>query len=139
MCYYAHGITPSKRAGRISASNKYVHYNNIIFIYIPENVKTGTNFIDKVESSTMLRFVRVTYVRPQNEGSADIVSEYCPPDGFSYKTFVPSAIKVGMCSGSPTYESLTMTWERAKVWQSCVGECRSCLCRVSTAVIYGQG
>ena len=95
----------------------------IIHYYVTENVQTGANFMDKVESNTMLRFVRVTYVRPQQEGSTDTLAEYSPPEGFSYKTFVPSAIKVGMCSGAPTYESLTMTWERAKVWQKCVGEC----------------
>ena len=42
--------------------------------------------------------------------------------GFSYKTFVPSATKVGMCSGSPEYESIDETWDRARAWLRLVGK-----------------
>ena len=106
----------------------------------------------------MIRFVRVTYVRPvadMGEGSAgsvcvcvcvcgsgnmepmmDAISPhmgegsaaeyhtaiYSPPSGFNYRTFLPAPVKVGMCSGSPVYETVTSTCERSKVWLRCVGE-----------------
>ena len=44
------------------------------------NVHTGVNFIDKVESCVMIRFVRVTYVRPQNS-STECLTMYSPPAG----------------------------------------------------------
>ena len=68
----------------------------------------------------MIRFVRVTYVRPMDE-QISCKTMYSPPPGFSYKTFIPAAVKVGMCSGAPEYESLSCTWERAKAWLKCVG------------------
>lgn len=86
------------------------------------NVHTGVNFIDKVECCAMIRFVRITYVRPLDQ-SMTCRTMYSPPVGLSYKTFVPAAVKVGMCSGSPQYESFTATWERSKAWLKCVGWC----------------
>jgi len=47
---------------------------------------------------------------------------YSPPSGFNYRTFLPAPVKVGMCSGSPVYETVTSTCERSKVWLRCVGE-----------------
>jgi len=85
------------------------------------------NFVEKVESCAMIRFVRVTYVRPvadMGEGSAAEyhTAIYSPPSGFNYRTFLPAPVKVGMCSGSPVYETVTSTCERSKVWLRCVGE-----------------
>ena len=85
-----------------------------------EQVHTGLNFIDKAESCTMVRFVRVTYVR--SDESAQYKSMYSLPSGFSYKTFTPAPIKVAMCSGAPEYEPFNSTWERAKVWLNCVSK-----------------
>ena len=51
--------------------------------------------------------------------------DYLPPKGFSYKTFVPSPVKVAMCSGAPVYESFASTWERARVWLRLVGQNQS--------------
>jgi len=90
------------------------------------NVHTGVNFVEKVESCPMIKFVRVTYVRPVDdfgEGSAAQyhTAIYSPPSGFNYRTFLPAPVKVGMCSGSPVYETVTSTCERSKVWLRCVG------------------
>lgn len=46
---------------------------------------------------------------------------YQTPAGFSYKTFIPAAVKVGMCSGSPEYETFKPMWERSKAWLLCSG------------------
>ena len=76
----------------------------------------------------MVRFVRVTYVRRGLDEFCDTPSvaaaapDYLPPKGFSYKTFVPSPVKVAMCSGAPVYESFASTWERARVWLRLVGQ-----------------
>lgn len=78
----------------------------------------------------MVRFVRVTYVRRGVDDSTDtpgtaanvFSADYSPPKGFSYKTFVPSPVKVAMCSGAPVYESFASTWERARVWLRLVGQ-----------------
>jgi len=97
-----------------------------------ENVHTGVNFIEKAESSATVRFVRITYVRRAgdqacNDGELqastlpDATVSYHPPGGFSYRTFVPAAVKVGMCSGAPEYESFTATWERSKAWLKYIG------------------
>lgn len=67
----------------------------------------------------MVRFVRITYVRPLDE-SINCRTMYSPPVGLSYKTFIPAAVKVGMCSGAPQYESFAATWERSKAWLKCV-------------------
>jgi len=89
---------------------------------------TGVNFIEKSECGAMVRFVRVTYVRRGVDESGDTpstaaaVPDYSPPKGFSYKTFVPSPVKVAMCSGAPIYESFASTWERARVWLRLVGQ-----------------
>ena len=48
--------------------------------------------------------------------------DVCQILGFSYKTFVPNATKVGMCTGSPEYESLDETWDRARAWLRLVGK-----------------
>ena len=75
----------------------------------------------------MVKFVRVTYVRRGLEDSSETpctatAADYWPPKGFSYKTFVPSPVKVAMCSGAPVYESFASTWERARVWLRLVGQ-----------------
>ena len=88
------------------------------------------NFIEKSESGAMVRFVRVTYVRRGLDEFCDTPSvaaaaaapDYLPPKGFSYTTFVPSPVKVAMCSGAPVYESFASTWERARVWLRLVGQ-----------------
>jgi len=92
-------------------------------------VHTGVNFVEKVESCAMIKFVRVTYVRPVADFGelAESAAEYhaaiySPPSGFNYRTFLPAPVKVGMCSGSPVYETVTSTCERSKVWLRCVGE-----------------
>lgn len=54
--------------------------------------------------------------------SALAAAGYAPMAGFGYRTFVPAAVKVGMCSGAPEYESFTATWERSKAWLKCIGE-----------------
>jgi len=87
------------------------------------NVHTGVNFIDKIESCATIKFVRVTYVRPLDE-SIECATMYSTPRNLSYKTFIPAAVKVGMCSGAPEYEGFAATWERAKAWMKCVGEWR---------------
>ena len=56
-----------------------------------------------------------------NATSAAAAARYQPPAGLSYRTFVPAAVKVGMCSGAPEYESFTATWERSKAWLKCIG------------------
>ena len=77
----------------------------------------------------MIKFVRVTYVRPVADFGelAESAAEYhtaiySPPSGFNYRTFLPAPVKVGMCSGSPVYETVTSTCERSKVWLRCVGK-----------------
>ncbi|ESN93463.1 hypothetical protein HELRODRAFT_194105 [Helobdella robusta] len=84
------------------------------------NIDTGCNFSEKVESSTMIRFIRLTYVRPSNDDSSDISAFYSPPPSVSYKTFLPAPTKVGMCRGSPIYENLGSTCDRAKMWLRCI-------------------
>ena len=96
----------------------------IVFI---ASFHTGVNFIEKSECGAMVRFVRVTYVRRGLDDSSETPStataaDYWPPKGFSYKTFVPSPVKVAMCSGAPVYESFASTWERARVWLRLVGQ-----------------
>lgn len=92
---------------------------------IVDHVRTGVNFVDKVESTPMIRFVRVTFVRPpEKTGDSSETSSpvgYHSPHGFSYKTFIPCACKVGMCSGAPEYENFSHTWERARAWLKIVG------------------
>ena len=78
----------------------------IVFI---ASFHTGVNFIEKSECGAMVRFVRVTYVRRGLDDSSETPStataaDYWPPKGFSYKTFVPSPVKVAMCSGAPVYD-----------------------------------
>jgi hypothetical protein len=139
-----------------------------------ENVHTGQNFFEKAESSPLIRFVRITYVRPASAAAPEVVvdkssisaalddhkpetealrsgtstsltveaisvehhestassetkatswgSGYTTPKGFNYRTFIPAAVKVGMCSGAPEYETFTATWERAKAWLKCIGK-----------------
>lgn len=88
---------------------------------VSENVHTGVNFVDKVESCTMVRFVRVTFVRPSSKAEHKL-SAYHPPASFSYKTFIPCAVKVGTCSGAPQYENFSCTWERSRAWLKIVGK-----------------
>ena len=57
-----------------------MHTVYVILRDVPDNVHTGVNFVDKVESCAMIRFVRVTYVRPQEEG-VECASLYSPPKG----------------------------------------------------------
>jgi len=82
--------------------------------------------VEKVESCPMIRFVRVTYVRPVADFGVGSAAEYhsaiySPPSGFNYRTFLPAPVKVGMCSGSPVYETVSSTCERSKIWLRCVG------------------
>ena len=116
------------------------------------NFHTGVNFIEKSECGAMVRFVRVTYVRrgalddstdtPGTAAAAVVASsDYMPPKGFSYKTFVPSPVKVAMCSGAPVYESFASTWERARVWLRLVGQSvgrPTCVARVYCTHTYLQ-
>jgi len=134
------GSRMEKRRGRAVEETGINKQNNAC--WRAENVHTGVNFIEKAESSATVRFVRITYVRravDQAEcfsgdggGSGDAGNggrtgpssasvSYHPPSGFSYRTFVPAAVKVGMCSGAPEYESFTATWERSKAWLKCIG------------------
>lgn len=84
-------------------------------------MQTGLNFVDKIESCTLVRFVRVTYVKSANQSNETSSSSYYrPPSGFAYKTFIPSPIKVGMCSGTPEYEPFSLTWQRARAWMRIV-------------------
>ena len=76
--------------------------------------------MEKIESCAMVRFVRVTYVRPPD--NATNVPVYSPPTGLTYKTFIPCAVKVGMCTGAPQYENFSSTWERARAWLKIVGK-----------------
>jgi len=74
----------------------------------------------------MVRFVRVTYVRHTTySNDHDVVGSrsmsISSATGFSYKTFVPAPVTVGMCSGTPNYESFSSTWDRAKAWLKLVG------------------
>jgi len=97
--------------------------------WITGNVHTGVNFVEKVESCPMIKFVRVTYVRPVADFGVGSSAEYhtaiySPPSGFNYRTFLPAPVKVGMCSGSPVYETVSSTCERSKIWLRCVGALR---------------
>lgn len=56
------------------------------------------------------------------ETGSSVDEVYTTPPGFSYKTFIPAAVKVGMCSGSPEYESFKPMWERSKAWLLCCGK-----------------
>ena len=70
----------------------------------------------------MVRFVRVTYVRHSTNDNDVSDSRVSPSSGFSYKTFVPAPVTVSMCSGTPSYESFSSTWDRAKTWLKLVGK-----------------
>lgn len=59
----------------------------------------------------------------QTQPPPPVAVVYRPPAGFSYKTFVPSPVKVAMCSGAPDYEPFSSTWDRARVWLKLVGMC----------------
>lgn len=98
----------------------------------------------RVDSCVTVRFVRITYTRgrpppppPSPPGTGDpgaaaaaegtmaaVDEAYTTPTGFSYKTFLPAAVKVGMCSGAPEYEAFAPMWERAKAWLMCCGKRR---------------
>jgi len=111
------------------------------------------NFIEKSECGAMVRFVRVTYARraldpdsgdtPSTTAAATTApGDYLPPKGFSYKTFVPSPVKVAMCSGAPVYESFASTWERARVWLRLVGQDhseRKCADTIGTLLVPRAG
>lgn len=118
-----------------------------VFRNLPENVHTGITFMKRVDSCVTVRFVRITYTRrrvppataqeatPAEDSAADAAAVpisvtveepdsnademYTTPAGFSYKTFIPAAVKVGMCSGSPEYETFKPMWERSKAWLLC--------------------
>ncbi|ESO06891.1 hypothetical protein HELRODRAFT_170926 [Helobdella robusta] len=45
---------------------------------------------------------------------------YKTPSGLSYKTFMPSAVKIGMCTGAPQYEKFSSVWMRSRAWLQCV-------------------
>ena len=68
----------------------------------------------------MVRFIRLTFVRPKDKNNVE-GRGYIPPSALSYKTFIPCAVKVGMCSGAPEYESFSATWDRARAWLKHVG------------------
>lgn len=89
-----------------------------------ENVHTGVNFVDKIESCAMVRFIRLTFVRPKEKNNIE-GRGYNPPSALSYKTFIPCAVKVGMCTGAPEYENFSSSWDRARVWLRLVGKLNS--------------
>ena len=86
-----------------------------------ENVHTDVNFVDKIESCAMVRFIRLTFVRPKDKNNIE-GRGYSPPSSLSYKTFIPCAVKVGMCTGAPEYENFSSSWDRARVWLKIVGK-----------------
>ncbi len=77
--------------------------------------------MDKIESCAMVRFIRLTFVRPKDKNNIE-GRGYSPPTALSYKTFIPCAVKVGMCTGAPEYENFSSSWDRARVWLKLVGE-----------------
>ena len=85
-----------------------------------DNVNTGLNFVAHAERHTLVKFVRVTFVRPRGDA---VVCEtmYSPPAALTYRTFVPAPVKVHMCSGRPEYETFTSTWDRAEAWIELTG------------------
>ena len=70
----------------------------------------------------MVRFIRLTFVRPKDKANLE-GRGYSPPSSLSYKTFIPCAVKVGMCTGAPEYENFSSSWDRARVWLKIVGKC----------------
>lgn len=87
-------------------------------------IDTGITYLTSISSRTLVSFVRILYVQPADR-SLTCRLMYTPPGGFSYKTFVPSAVKVAMCSGTPQYEPFTTTWKRSRAWLKAVGQLRS--------------
>lgn len=103
-----------------------------------DHVHTGVNFLDKVESCILIRFLRVTYVRLAGDESVECRLIYAAPSDFSYKTFTPPPVKVAMCSGSPEYEAFSATWERAKVWLSCVSKYHQLVQSLESCMVIAQ-
>lgn len=122
----------------------------------------------RVDSCVTVRFVRITYTRrrvppataqeatPAEDSAADAAAVpisvtveepdsnademYTTPAGFSYKTFIPAAVKVGMCSGSPEYETFKPMWERSKAWLLCSGNAlRDSFCDDFVALVCHSG
>lgn len=120
-------------------------------MFIAEHIHTGSNFVERSSDRTRLvRFVRVTYVRPVVHHSHDwhnhqtldagaanngngatsnasvaggVGGTAQPPTvGFAYRTFTPAPVKVAMCSGQPEYEPFSSTWDRARAWLSTVSK-----------------
>ena len=103
-----------------------MYFWDFLFFFFSENVHTGVNFVDKIESCAMVRFIRLTFVRPKDKNNIE-GRGYSPPSSLSYKTFIPCAVKVGMCTGAPEYENFSASWDRARVWLKIVGEYTSLL------------
>jgi hypothetical protein len=116
-------------------------------VFVAEHIHTGSNFVERSSGRTKLvRFVRVTYVRPvvhhsyhqmldagaANNGNGatsnasvagGVGGAAQPPTvGFAYRTFTPAPVKVAMCSGQPEYEPFSSTWDRARAWITVVSK-----------------
>ncbi|ELU04827.1 hypothetical protein CAPTEDRAFT_223060 [Capitella teleta] len=76
------------------------------------SVNTGANFTPKADAGPLVRFVRITYVRPKFG---------LPPGGLyvprviTYKTFIPSVVGSSP-GGAPEFESVAVLWNRVRNW-----------------------
>ena len=79
---------------------------------VSDKINTGANFTAKADTGPLIKFVRVTYVRPKYG---------LPPGGLyvpriiTYKTFVPTVVGAGT-EGSPEFEPIAVLWGRVKTW-----------------------
>ena len=82
-------------------------------LFSPDKVNTSTNFHAKADTGPMIRFVRVSYVRPKYG---------LPPGGLTvprvitYKTFLPAATGRAVIDITPEFEPMTSLWERVRNW-----------------------
>ncbi|ESN97095.1 hypothetical protein HELRODRAFT_178545 [Helobdella robusta] len=104
------------------------------------DISTSDNFFIKSETHTRIKFLRLTYKKePIRTNDCDLINspfDDCAPDtdrtsaaslchyrsgahrtGYiSYRTFIPSPVKVEMCSGVPQYEEFSRTLKRIRNW-----------------------
>ena len=66
-----------------------------------------------------VRIVRVSYARPFS--NMPNLPPPMPNPTLNYKTFVPVCL-TGGGFGSPEYEGMSQTWQRAKAWINVAGE-----------------